>query len=87
MGEMNFLEAVKAMQEGKNVKRKYWTRYPSYFYIDVNKINIYPARDDINKEEKLIADIRLKDIEATDWVVVEKQKVKLTEERIKACVD
>lgn len=57
---MNFLEAVKALKEGKSVKRKHWV-------VHATGDGCIKLDSDIEFRPLII------DIEATDWEIVEKK--------------
>ena len=64
---MNFLEAVKAMKEGKKVRREEWEK-SHFLYIRKFKCN------HIIQENGEFREYYLSDIEATDWQIVEEKK-------------
>ncbi len=63
---MNFLEAVKAMKEGKKVRRKAQYKEVYYKLREGKYISKFNGRDDV------LLDLR--DIEATDWEIYEEKK-------------
>ena len=60
---MNFMEAVKAMKEGKKVTRPCWG---GYIYMN-NKRRVYHRDGEMRN-------IAINDFEATDWKIVEETK-------------
>ena len=64
---MNFIEAVKAMEEGKWVKRAIWGRNDKMPFLKlVNKKSDMPY--EVIKSSQCFS---IDDFEATDWEVVE----------------
>lgn len=61
---MTFEEALKAMREGKKVRRASWD-IPTIFYSYANGVGIY---DSFKNEEDMIY---TKDILAEDWEIVD----------------
>ena len=61
---MRFEEALKAMREGKKVKRISWN-VPDIFYSYANGVGIYDSLG--NKEDMIYT----RDILAEDWEVVD----------------
>ena len=67
---MNFLEAVKAMKEGKKVRQPYWkTIVNKYIHFDIESPDcmIYGSN---NRAYSLT----LIDLDATDWEIYEEKK-------------
>lgn len=62
---MNFMEAVKAMKEGKKVRKSSWASY-HYIYCPIPVVII--------DEDKQNPSINLDEYETTDWEIVEKKK-------------
>ena len=65
---MNFMEAVKAMKEGKNVKREGCHQIHKLVYDNVVWIS------DVFPEDKNRHNMTLNDIEANDWQIIEEKK-------------
>lgn len=74
---MNFLEAVKAMKEGKKVRRKNHIddAYMSY----VNEKFVFYGFSNTT--------FSLRDIEATDWEIYEEEKKNLSDKRTNASME
>ena len=66
---MNFMEAVKAMKEGKKVRRPYFVE-EHYFYCDEHGIKYSHSRKD-----KKWAEFSMDAFEATDWEIYEEDKL------------
>jgi len=66
---MNFLEAVKAMKEGKKVRRKGWVDYAEMKLTKDFKFDIRNLKDG-----SVMNPLELNDIEKTDWEIVEEKK-------------
>lgn len=78
---MNFIEAIKAVNEGKKVRRKEWTIYfkasesghliDMYNYCDNSLIDLYELDDPSDVIELYTTFISIDHVLATDWEVVE----------------
>jgi len=64
---MNFIEAVKAMKEGKKVRRPLFKEHPSIGYIYKN--GDYILRGDAGEFP-----MGFENLEATDWEIIEEKK-------------
>ena len=64
---MNFIEAVKAMNDGKKVRRKAYPDKKSYIYYNFNMEHFSDIIDGIYN-------FSFGDFKATDWEVVEEKK-------------
>jgi len=71
---MNFMEAVKAMEKGKKVRRKHWDKSTPAIKSSETGMLVW---DDEERED--IA-FQLNFAEATDWEIVEEEKKTLREE-------
>lgn len=70
--KMNFLEAVKAMKEGKKVKRKSWGNDSDYFTIENGMFCQHGTEKDYSNTNTIA--LYLEAFEATDWEIVEEKK-------------
>ncbi len=74
---MNFMEAVKAMKEGKKVRRKEWDNKEFAIFMRYDGVIMHQWADVIKPDDTSIWHLRIKgdmiDTQATDWEIYKEE--------------